>query len=484
MTKEMGNKRGAASMRRGDGACCVHLALVATALFGCGDSAGPSASASSSARPPAPSAATSSATPAKPTGLLEPSGVEGAPAPGELGRLPRGASTYASIRLEMLDVMAPLVPQAAAVVAALAPTAKGKKLSAAFTEMGVDPSKPILSVTLTRGLDTLKARAAEARREKTTPLVGLDGVGAFIRHELPLVAGADPKKLLPVLAAVAGPRKKVVECPAGQGCADVGGEGLIAIAVDEFGGASLRVVDGWARFDDVSPFGEGAGVAARALKAFGAEPLGGPAPGRCARFDLAAQTSVCVDAQRTADGAAAMRLAISIGAVASVNSVPSDTAHRTELVDLGDKNATYFTALGSPTRLILDDGTLLLSGKATQPHMVMSWSIGTAARASIEAALPAPLCSQGAGILDTGLDKLIAAFGEGGAGLPDLAAETKEYERVPANELLVLWGRTWPNFAAPMKDKLKKSLRPLFGPGKACVKVENGRLELDADVRP
>ena len=454
------------------------LAVLLGSTLGCSDTSAPASSASTSA----PVASASASASARPSSGLVPSGVEGPPATGELARLPRGGSLYATVRTEMLDVLARVIPQTAGIAEAIAPAGKGRKLSAALAEMGVDPSRPILTAAFTRGFDLTKKLLTDAQPARAKPLEGIDNIGSFIRYELPLVEGANPTKLLPLLQAVGGPDRKVVECPSGPGCSDVGGTGLVGLAADEFGGASLRVVDGWARIDSVSPFGDGKGVTERALRAFAAEPLGGPAPSRCTRVDATAQAAVCVDALRMSEGYAAERHAIAISGVSYNVDLPVED--RKQLLDRGQTEAAFLAALGSPARVILDDGTLLFSGPAAKPHMVMSWSLTDASRPGIEAALPTPLCGQGPAFIDTALGKLIPAFGEPGAGLPDLAAKSKQFERVDPLQLSLLWARTWPNFAGPMKQKLSRSLRPLLGAGKACIRIEGGRLEFDADAMP
>jgi hypothetical protein len=442
-------------------------ALSLFALGACGSSepaVGPATSA------PAPSATISAPGPAP-----------AAPAaPGDAGRLPRGAAVYVSVRLPMIDDLMGALPDLQRDRDRLLKQLGAPSIAAALSSLGVASDRPLLAAMLSPDEAAVRAGMEEALKDPTKTSEAQLALGSTIRVLLPLSPGADPSRLVDRLAGME--REPTVErCPASPSCQTAGGDGLVALIRTVGGIVSVRVRGDTAEIDQYTPYipyGTDP-EALTGLRAFAAAPLGGPEPPRCARFDPAAAASLCVDADRTA--VLGMAQGFGIGMLSGLRAPKTiEEDQRLRVLQEGKREGNRNIELATPRRRLLDDGTMTFKRVNDKVHSTATWALTPESKPALEKALAKPTCAAGAAFTREVLPKLAAAFGDPG---PDYARPKERFEHMKEAGWMsfpILFSRTWPNMLSWIMAEHSAKLTPILGTGKVCAVVRDGRLEIES----
>lgn len=423
---------------------------------------------------PAPSVALPTATSTPPAAAPE------APAPVDAARLPRGAAVYFAARIGALDDLARSLPEMSRGRDRLLGQLGAKSLAEVLAAAGVAKDRPLLGAMLSPDEPAVRKAMAGALKDPTKPSPSQMELGSLLRVIVPLEPGAQVSHLVDRLARME--REPTVErCPASPSCREAGGEGLVALIRTVGGIVSVRARGAIAEIDQYTPFlPDGTDPAAvRGLAVMASAPIGGPEPGRCSRFDPAAEASLCVDADRTAVFGVATGYGLAMGAVL-LSSGNIDMAQRLRVLEQGKQEADRNLELAAPKRRLVDDGTMVFRRDGERLSAVATWALTPESKPALEQAFAKPTCAAGQGFTSDVLPKLRKAFGDPG---PDFAAPKVRLEHLKEagwTGFPIVMSRIWPNFLPALMAELAPKVTELLGPGQVCAVVKDGRFELQS----
>jgi len=277
--------------------------------------------------------------------------------------------------------------------------------------------------------------------------------------------------------------KQVDKCPGAEACAQVGGPDLVGVVRGRGTIASVRVKGDAAEIDLVRLYlsESTAPEALLALQAAASIPTGGPEPQRCTRLDLGALGSMCIDADRMAELGLASGYAMTAGALMT-QGISED--QRARIAEAGKEESHRNIELANPARRVLDDGTLSVSAATAGLRVQGSWAITSAAQPGIEAAFAKETCAAGKAIGTELLPKLRQAFGDPGPDFAKPATRLKHVKEAGWAAFPILFARTWPNFVPWAVSELVPSSPELASAERSCVRVRDGRLEIEGATGP
>jgi hypothetical protein len=448
-------------------------------VIGCGagatDRPPPSATSESAAGGPA-SAATAIAAATSSSAAGSP-GVGRVPidAPATLARLPENAAVYGWIRPVAGDALAAWSSEPDLVRQELAEALPGGSVRGLLAALGVEPGAPIaFAVTgperapIEKVVKSLAGGKSPA--SLTRDIDALPANGVHVRLVARAADGADVVAMVERTAAEA--RIDVTRCPGHDGCAALPGAALV-LMWNEF--TAVLSIEG-ARVEIDAVRGRGS---VKKLVALLAEkrraPLGGP-KGRCSKLDMDADLAVCVDADRAAEMGAATGLWMTFSAVDD-NGGTFDAGATKEVARVGMTESLRNVELASPTRRLLDDGTVNIHLTDTGAAAVSSWELTQQSKAGLEKQLAAQRCAAPAEMTAKLLRPLLLGFGDRGADFRKVNERLEHLREAGFGGYLVLFARTWPNFLGLAES-------PSFALGrapltKACAKTVSGRLEVE-----
>ncbi len=405
------------------------------------------------------------------------------PAPGDAGRLPRGAALYFAAHLDILDTLAESVPEAKKSRDSLAKALGSQTLATALAPLGVSGDRPLLVAMVSPTEAVLRKGMEEALKNPRKPTDAQFALGSFIRILIPLKPGAEPSQFVEKIASMER-EPEVERCPGAPSCAVVGGDGLVALIRTVGGVISVRTRPGSLEVDQYTPFLP-YGTDAKALlgmPSIANMPLGGPEPTRCSRFDPTQAASLCVDPDRTAVFGLAAGYGMSMGSVL-MSPGNIDDEQRIRVLSAGKQEAERNIELANPVKRLLDDGTMTFTRKGNSLHAVASWSLTALSKPAVEKAFAKPVCAVGKAFVSDVLPKLSQAFGDPGPDFVRPKERTAHVKDAGWTAIPIITSRSWPNFLAGMLTEVSPQAAELVGQGRVCVVVRNERLEIETGGR-
>jgi hypothetical protein len=336
--------------------------------------------------------------------------------------------------------------------------------------LGVEPGAPVAfgvrspdRKAASKLLDAVGAApngAAVARaREQATP----DAL--FVRWVAQPTARLDLARWASFVEPVAA---KVQRCPEARECSGLSGDATAVILGSEWIGVLYASAD---RIElDLARGEDDSARSLRFLAAQRSAPRAAPR-GRCAKLDPEADLSLCVDAVQAAELGASTGMLTTLAAISGVD----DRKIRGDIAREGKKESLRNVELVQPRRTFVDDGTASLTLAPEGFTAELSWALVKDGVAAGER-LGAEKCFTPETLLPELTAHVTAGFGDPGADFKDLRARFDHLREAGFGGWLVLFARTWPNFA-----KLAGLSRgiPAFVPiERACTRVPDGRLAL------
>jgi hypothetical protein len=232
------------------------------------------------------------------------------------------------------------------------------------------------------------------------------------------------------------------------------------------------------RIDLVTPlWSSGYESALDSLARFGSLS-GGPEPPRCQVFDASAGAALCVDADHAGELGAAIGYAKTLGAIEAAGLRTRDAQR---IAEAGLKEARQNMLLASPSRRLLDDGTLRADSSEVGFELLASWALTPASRDALERAFAATdrdqRCADGSEVSTRLLPEIVSAFGDAGPDFADSKRAIHSVQEAGWGAWPVLFARTWPNVLFATRERLKEI--PAAPLGRTCVRSKNGRLEIE-----
>lgn len=454
------------------------IAFLASCVLGCGG-----------AEPtPPPPATPAAAAPAASIAISPPSAApEPGPAPelrrvavdvgATMARLPANAAIYGWVRPAAADTLVSWTSRPDALRRDLEDVLPEGSVRALLEGVDLEPGAPIaFSVVgperapiegLLKALIGGKTVAALAREIESAP-----PNGAHVR--LVAVARANGEVAKKLRARLRALRLDVAACPGEPACAEVGGAPDLVFTV---AGKWLGRVDVDGTLVEIDLVYSGAPLTKQLQ--FLAEkrkaPTSGPA-GRCTKLDPETDLSLCVDADRAGELGAATGMWVTFQAVALGKVEPKIMR---ALLEQGRTESLRNVELAKPKRPLLDDGTVSFRFAPDGYTLQGTWALTKNSAPTAEKKLAEPVCA-GRGDLWTQLAPTVAqALGDRGPDFAKVEPRIEHLREAGFGGLLVLFGRTWPNFLGAI-DSPKLGLTRIPLPEvKVCARTNGGRLELE-----
>ncbi|MFO0761547.1 MAG: hypothetical protein U0359_34020 [Byssovorax sp.] len=405
-----------------------------------------------------------------------------------LTKLPKGGAMYFAFRVaEIAQTSGSLGDELRAGLAEISRALGGAEPDKALAAMGLDTSGSVVGAVLSPSEKSARAVVdAMIKGTKGPALAKLeekhmsDAIQA--RLLVPLKQGADVGKVAGSLAKILiGDRGVAEGCPGAKACAAFGAEAplswgrnndyALAVYAD---GSDLRI-DLWAPiYGSPDEAGGTAGlVALRALK--------GGSGARCALLDPNATLSVCVDGPVAGELGTTTGYAKVVGALAGEG---LDPKQRIAIAKVGQAEAAQNLAFAAPSRKIATDGTFNAHLAGPHPDGVISWALADAARPSIEKAFSTERCAAGQAIVADLLPALTKAVGDPGKDFSDEKKTYEHFKEAGWGAWPVLLSGTWLNLL-PLTASLQTKMRaPVPAALQACLRAQNGRLDLSVRATP
>jgi hypothetical protein len=402
------------------------------------------------------------------------------PAADALAKLPPSAATYFSARVAVLASRAlatgsfpqELLHELTSGLGAETPEA----MIAAF---GIDPRRPVIGAMV--GPSEKSARAvpeaalkdgSDKALQKAIYKHGADAT--LVRILVPLAPGTTPAVAAAALVKSITHARTMSVCPGAPDCtrfdADaplVVGQGSRMAVAAYADGADLRL--------DMSIPLFVAGTdpdAVFALLAFRGQRGGFKA--RCSRFDPAATLSLCVDPVLTGDMAAAQGYGKTVQAIQGSG---LEAPLRRKIAGVGRDEAKHNVELGSPSRRLAEDGTLVMDLQATPNTFVGTWALTKASRPAVEKAFAVERCAAGQAIFTELLPAMRAAFGDPGPDFADPKKTLTSFRESGWGAFGVALGGTWPNLIDGFLG-VKGEVPGIPAGVRVCARADAGRLVL------
>jgi hypothetical protein len=402
------------------------------------------------------------------------------PAADALAKLPPGAATYFSARVAVLANRALAtgsVPQQ--ILRDLTSSLGVETTGAMIGASGIDPRRPVLGAMV--GSSEKSARAMIEAVIKDGSLTNVEKVThahandiTLVRLLVPLASGASPAVAAAALVKGLVRGKTLEACPGAASCQSFGADAPLGVAqsrhlaiVAYADGADLRLDVAMPLFVEATDPG-----AIAALVAFRAAR--GGFTGRCSRFDPAATLSVCVDPVAFGDMSAAQGYGKVIQAVSGSN---LKAPLRQKLATYGRDEARRNVELGSPSRRLAEDGTMVMDLQSTPSSLVATWALTKASQPAVEKAFAVERCAAGPAVLGELLPALRTAFGDPGPGFTDPKKTLNAFREAGWGAFGIALGGTWPNLVDGFAD-LKREVPAIPTAVRVCARVDAGRLVL------
>jgi hypothetical protein len=268
--------------------------------------------------------------------------------------------------------------------------------------------------------------------------------------------------------------KAMDACPGAAACKSFGADAPLGVAQANHlaiaayaDGADLRVDVAVPLFVEATdPAAMAALVAFRAAR--------GGFTGRCSRFDPAATLSVCVDPAAFGEMSAAQGYGKTVQAISGSS---LEAPLRKKIAGVGRDEAKQNLALGSPSRRLADDGTMVLDLQSTPNALTATWALTKASQPAVEKAFAVERCAAGQAVLGELFPALRAAFGDPGPGFSDPKKTLNAFREAGWGAFGIALGGTWPNLLDGFVD-LKRQVPAIPGAVRVCARVDAGRLVL------
>jgi hypothetical protein len=393
--------------------------------------------------------------------------------PRVLADLPPHAAIYAAVHLDVLRRIPDDLWDELLARWTQSPVALGRSL-------GIDPERAVLaaigSSKSAEVVDVIDAVIKGTWGKPLDRLIAAHDDRAFLyRIIVPLVHGSDSAVAARTLGAYLSGGAELSPCDGGNACAEFEGTKPSGLATRADRVLAAYVTADSVRIDlAVSMFGVPAGHALRtALARFGST-RGGPEAPRCGAFDASGGASLCGDAD------AAANLGAVIGYSRTLNALRTPDIRRElvrKLAQQGRKESDRNFELASPSRRLLDDGTVTLRIDGQQADFRTSWALLPAARASIEQAFGSQVCAEDADVIGRLFPRLFEAFGDPGPDFHDSETTLHRVQEAGWGAWPVLFARTWPNVLAVSREQLAVLEAGVTRRIETCIVVKAGRLE-------